>query len=64
MSTYVNKDVYYCYSINLFHFLKLNGFFYIYKEKHHETGKFYWVFEKTESFRDALDEYSALRNSK
>lgn len=63
MSNYVKKDVYYCYSIKLFHFLKVNGFFYIYKEKHHTTNKFYWVFERNEELDQALTEYSKVRDT-
>jgi hypothetical protein len=63
MSNYVKKDVYYCYSIKQFHFLKVNGFYYIYKEKHHTTGKYFWVFERNENLDNALNEYSKIRNS-
>lgn len=63
MSTYVKKDVYYCYSIKLFHFLKTNGFYYLYKDKHHTTGKFFWVFERNDQLDAALNDYNAVRDS-
>lgn len=63
MSTYVKKDVYYCYSIKLFHFLKVNDFYYIYKEKHHTTGKYFWVFERNVALDNALTEYSKVRDT-
>lgn len=62
MSKYVKKDVYYCYSIKVFHFLKTNGFYYIYKDKHHTTGKYFWVFERNEKLDEALTEYSKVRD--
>ena len=63
MSTYVKKNVYYCYSIKLFHFLKENGFYYIYKDRHHTTGKYFWVFERNEELDKALNDYSEVRDT-
>jgi hypothetical protein len=63
MSNYVKKDIYYCYSIKVFHFLKENGFYYIYKEKHHTTGKYFWAFERNEELDKALTAYSLVRDT-
>lgn len=54
------KDLFYCYSINLFHFLKANGFFYLAKGLNENTNRNYWVFLRTHEFGEALaswDEY-------
>jgi hypothetical protein len=51
------KDVFVCYSLNLFHFLKVNGFFYLYKDRNPKTNLFYWTFERTPEFNQALDVY-------
>jgi len=59
-----NKKLYTCYSINLFHFLKANGFYYLFKEFNEATNKYYWVFEKTPELRKALSIWSKQRPSK
>lgn len=59
----MNKDKYfYCYSIKLFHFLKLKKFRYICKGFNERTNKNYWVFERDESLLNALTEYDQVRN--
>lgn len=52
------NDLFFCYSINLYNFLKkdkqLN---YILTGKHIKTDKQFWVFNKNQILLDALDEY-------
>jgi hypothetical protein len=44
--------------MSLFHFLKANGFYYLFKDRNPSSGKFYWVFERTPKFLDALTMYT------
>lgn len=48
------EELFYCYSINLFHFLKANGFYYLYRGFNPNTSKNYWIFERTPEFLEAL----------
>lgn len=58
-TTYKNTDdLFYCKSIRLFHFLKVNGFWYIYKESIPNTNKYCFVFERTEEFEAALTHFT------
>lgn len=50
-------NLYNCYSLKLFHFLKGKGFYYISKGLNDKTQLNYWVFEKTDDFKKALDEW-------
>lgn len=58
INNYKKENLFYCYSIHLFHFLKANGFYYLLKDKNPSTDKFYWVFERTPEFLEALTIYS------
>jgi hypothetical protein len=58
-----NEKLFYCYSIKLFHFLKEQNFYYLQKDKHRTTGKFFWVFKRTEKFENALGEYHKVRDT-
>jgi hypothetical protein len=60
---YKKEDLFFCYSITLFHFLKLNGFYYLIKDKNPSSNKFYWVFERTPEFREALNVYMNNKNN-
>lgn len=52
------KDMFFCYSTNLFHFLKgEKNFTYILTARHIETNKQFWIFDKNEPLLKALDEY-------
>lgn len=60
---YINKDnFYFCYSLQMFHFLKLNNFYYEYKETLPETRRYVWVFPKTHELMEAVSYY--IKNSK
>ena len=52
------KDLYFCYSMKLFHFLKSNGFYYKFKDVNPSSGLYYWAFERTDELHDALKQYS------
>ncbi|MGG3891984.1 DUF5659 domain-containing protein [Metabacillus fastidiosus] len=58
LKNYKKEDLFYCYSIHLFHFLKANNFYYLFKDKNPSSNKFYWVFERTPKFLEALTMYS------
>ncbi|MEW5569576.1 DUF5659 domain-containing protein [Rossellomorea marisflavi] len=55
---YQEKDLFYCYSLNLFHFLKANGFYYIFKDRRSDTNLYYWVFHKTPEIMGALTQFT------
>ena len=52
-----SQKVFYCYSINLFHFLRQRKFYYLHKGTHERTGRVFWSFDGTEEFNKALTEY-------
>lgn len=54
IKNYRKEDLFYCYSINLFHFLKANGFYYLYRGLNTNTNKNYWIFERSPMFLEAL----------
>ena len=50
---------FYCYSIKLKDFLKMNGMRYL-SRRRHPNGNYYWIFEKGKKLDDVLalwDEY-------
>lgn len=52
------KDMFFCYSINLYDFLKnQKGFTYLLTANHIHTSKQFWVFNKNDELLKALDEY-------
>jgi hypothetical protein len=56
---YKKNDLFYCYSINLFHYLKANGFYYLFKERNPKNEDlFYWTFERTSELLEAVTFYS------
>lgn len=50
-------NYFYCYSTNLFHFLKASGQNYICSGLHEKTMNKFWLFEKTPQLNKLLDEY-------
>lgn len=62
LKNYKKEDLFFCYSITLFHFMKVNGFWYLFKDKHPTSDKFYWVFERTPEFMEALTFYTSMKN--
>lgn len=52
------EELYFCYSLNLFHFLKANNFWYKYKELLPETNRYVFVFPKTKELMDAITYYT------
>lgn len=57
IKNFKKEDLFFCYSMNLFHFLKANGFWYLYKDVNPSSNKYYWVFERTPEFLQALTIY-------
>ncbi len=51
------EDLFYCYSLNLFHFLRKRNFYYLDREIHKKTGRVFWTFNGTEELNNALTEY-------
>lgn len=58
IKNYKKENLFYCYSIHLFHFMKANGFYYLLKDKNPSTNRYYWVFERTPEFLAALTTYT------
>lgn len=63
LKNYKKEDLFFCYSISLFHFLKANGFYYLFKDKNPSSNLFYWVFERTPDFLEALTTYTNNKNN-
>jgi hypothetical protein len=63
IKNYKKEDLFFCYSISLFHFLKANGFYYLFKDKNPSSNLFYWVFERTPEFLAALTIYTNNKNN-
>ncbi|MGG3802518.1 DUF5659 domain-containing protein [Metabacillus fastidiosus] len=54
------KKYFYCYSIPLFKYLKMDkGFSFICYGLHDKTLKAFWLFEKTEELKEALTDYKS-----
>jgi len=59
----MNREYYYCYSTNLFKFLRLEkGFRYICSGLNEKTLRKFWQFERTEELGEALVEYKEIGN--
>lgn len=55
---YVNtEELYFCYSLKMFHFLKANNFWYKYKELMADTNRYVFVFVKTPELMEAVTYY-------
>lgn len=53
----MEKDLFYCYSTTLMHFLRANGLRYEYRTRHKRTGNRMWIFKRDDTLRKLLDEY-------
>lgn len=49
------EDYYFVKSIRVFHFLKANGFWYLYKDNIPNSDKYCFVFEKTPELMEAME---------
>lgn len=56
-------DLYYCYSLRLFHFLKQKGFYYLCKGYFEDTKRNFWVFSKGEELHKALLEFAQIKDT-
>lgn len=54
------SDMFYCYSKNLCHFLKMNGINY-HEKKQHDNGIFYYTFSRTKQLGDALNRWEQYK---
>lgn len=52
-----NSNLFYCYSLNLFHFLRDRNFYYLERGINERTNRVYWTFDRTENFNKVLTEY-------
>lgn len=53
------KKYFFCYSTNLYEFLRYEkGFKYICTAYHHKTKCQFWLFERSDELNKALDEYA------
>lgn len=52
--------IFYCYSIKLKDWLKLNGLYFI-ERRQHKNGNLYWTFEKNELLDKALTDWSKYK---
>lgn len=52
-----NNDLFFCYSIKLFRYLRDNGFRYESKFIHTETSKTCWTFKRTPAFEFAYEQF-------
>lgn len=53
---------FYCYSTNLYHFLKANSQRYICTGLHENTMRKFWQFHKTAELQRLLDEYDERKD--
>lgn len=57
-----NEDMYYVYSLKMFHFLKANDYWYKYKTFDNETKRYTYAFEKTDELMEAVTYYITNNN--
>lgn len=58
-----NEKLFYCYSINLMHFLKSMGFKYVFASKNHITNRLYFAFTKTKQLDTAIGIWNKIKFS-
>jgi hypothetical protein len=56
------NDLFYCYSTNLFHFLKGHGQRYVVTGLHEKTMRKFWVFPKTDELKALLTKYDEVKS--
>jgi hypothetical protein len=57
-----NKDIYYCYSLKLYHFLRAFGERCISSKVNSKTRKRYWLFNKSERLDKIITLYNELKH--
>lgn len=55
------NSFFHCYSFNLYHFLKSQGFNYIQKSKNKTNNLTYFTFEKSEELNRAINTWNKLK---
>lgn len=58
-----NKQCFYCYSLNLYHFLRAFGEQCNASKESASTGKRYWVFNKSERLDEIIDLYNQVKHA-
>lgn len=58
IKNYRKEDLFICYSIHLFYYLKLNGFRYLYRDYNPKTNKATWLFERSHKLLEVVTAYS------
>lgn len=58
-----NQRQFYCYSIQLRNFLKLQGINYINRGRHKKTGYQFWIYNNSEALEKALDNWNIYKNT-
>lgn len=54
---------FYCYSIQLKNFLKLQGLNYEYKSRHKKSSNTFWVFSSSSSLDEALEKWNTYKQT-
>lgn len=57
----MDNNFFYCYSLQLLRFLKLQGISYIYKSKHKKTGNTFWVFNRDAALDKSLEAWESYK---
>ena len=58
-----NQKQFYCYSIQLRNFLKLQGINYDNRGRHKKTGYQFWIYYNSEALDRALDNWKIYKNT-
>lgn len=57
------KKQFYCYSIQLRNFLKLQGINYSNKGRHKKTNNQFWIYDNSKALEKALDNWNIYKNT-
>ena len=57
-----NKNVFYCYSLNLYHFLRAFGEKCYASRENATTGNRYWVFNKSPKLDEIITLYNSVKH--
>lgn len=58
LSKYEYEELFIVHSLQLFHQLKANGFWYLKKEKDIMSNRFIWIFKRTPELLKVVTEYT------
>ncbi len=57
------EELFFCYSFPLYRYLKMNNFRYLYKDANPDTGKYYFVFERTPELMEAITQFTTEKRN-